>query len=67
MRKTNFLSSLGTKLALAAIVLVSSMFTSCEKEDFSATFEPGDAIVTLNVKVTFSPTLISETGLKAEK
>lgn len=52
MRKTNFLSSLGTKLALAAIVLVSSMFTSCEKEDFSATFEPGNAIVTLNVKVT---------------
>ena len=52
MRKTNFLSSLGTKLALAAIVLVSSMFTSCEKEDFDATFEPGDAIVTLNVKVT---------------
>ncbi len=51
MRKTNFLSSLGTKLALAAIVLVSSMFTSCEKEDFSATFEPGNAEVYLTVNV----------------
>lgn len=51
MRKTNFLSSLGTKLALAAIVLTSSLFTSCEKEDFSATFEPGDAQISLTVNV----------------
>ena len=51
MRKTNFLSSLGAKLALAAVVLTSSMFTSCSKEDLTATFKPGPAEVTLNVEV----------------
>lgn len=51
MRKTNFLSSLGAQLALAAVVLTSSMFTSCSKEDLTATFKPGPAEVTLNVEV----------------
>ncbi len=44
MKKTNFLSG------LAAIVM-GCMFISCEKEDLSATFQPGPAEVTLNVKV----------------
>lgn len=51
MKKTNFLSSLGAKMALAAVVLTSTMFTSCSKEDLSATFNPGPAEVTLNVEV----------------
>lgn len=51
MKKTNFLSSLGAKLALAAVVLTSTMFTSCSKEDFSATFKPSPAEVTINVQV----------------
>ena len=44
MKKTNFLKS------LAAVVL-GCMFTSCEKEDLNATFEPSPASVTLNVTV----------------
>lgn len=44
MKKTNFLKG------LAAIVL-GCMFTSCEKEELNATFQPGPAEVTLNVKV----------------
>jgi hypothetical protein len=44
MKKTNFLKG------LAAIVL-GCMFTSCEKENLSATFQAGPAEVTLNVDV----------------
>lgn len=44
MKKTNFLKG------LAAVVL-GCMFTSCEKEELSATFQPGPAEVTLNVTV----------------
>ena len=45
MKKTNFLKS------VAAVVLASCMFTSCEKEDLSATFQAGPAEVTLDVDV----------------
>lgn len=45
MKKTNFLKS------LAAVVLAGCMFTSCEKEDLSATFQAGPAEVTLDVDV----------------
>ena len=44
MKKTNFLKS------VAALVL-GCMFTSCEKEDLSATFQAGPAKVTINTKV----------------
>lgn len=44
MKKTNFLKG------LAAVVL-GCMFTSCEKEDLNATFQPAPASVTLNVTV----------------
>ena len=44
MKKTNFLKS------VAAVVL-GCMFTSCEKEDLSATFQAGPAEVTLDVDV----------------
>lgn len=44
MKKTNFLKS------VAALVL-GCMFTSCEKEDLSATFQAKPAEVTLNVEV----------------
>ena len=52
MRKTNFLSSLGAKLAFAAVVLTGAMFTSCEQEDLDATFEAGPAKVSINTTVT---------------
>ena len=45
MKKTNFLKS------IAAFVLAGCMFTSCEKEDLNATFQPSPASVTLNVTV----------------
>lgn len=45
MKKTNFLKS------IAAFVLAGCMFTSCEKEDLSATFKAGPAKVTLEVDV----------------
>lgn len=45
MKKTNFLSS------LAAVLVAGCMFTSCEKDDLNATFDPGSAKITLNVKV----------------
>ena len=45
MKKTNFLKS------IAAFILAGCMFTSCEKEDLNATFEPSPASVTLNVTV----------------
>ena len=45
MKKTNFLKS------VAAVVLAGCMFTSCEKEDLSATFQAGPAEVTLDVDV----------------
>lgn len=45
MKKTNFLKS------VAAFVLAGCMFTSCEKEDLSATFQAGPAEVTLEVDV----------------
>ena len=45
MKKTNFLKS------LAAVVLAGCMFTSCEKEDLSATFQAGPAEVKLTVTV----------------
>ena len=44
MKKTNFLKS------VAAVVL-GCMFTSCEKEDLSATFQAGPAMVTINTEV----------------
>lgn len=44
MKKTNFLKG------LAAVVL-GCMFTSCEKEDLNATFQPAPASATLNVTV----------------
>jgi hypothetical protein len=44
MKKTNFLKS------VAALVL-GCMFTSCEKEDLSATFQAGPAMVTINTEV----------------
>ena len=44
MKKTNFLKG------LAAVVL-GCMFTSCEKENLSATFWAGPAQVTLEVEV----------------
>lgn len=44
MKKTNFLKG------LAAVVL-GCMFTSCEKEDLNATFEPDGATVTIEVTV----------------
>lgn len=51
MRKTNFLSSWGAKLAFAAVVLTSPLLTSCEQEDLDATFKAGPAKVTLEVDV----------------
>ena len=45
MKKTNFLKS------VAAVVLAGCMFTSCEKEDLSATFQAGPAEVKLTVTV----------------
>ena len=45
MKKTNFLKS------VAAVVLAGCMFTSCEKEDLSATFQAAPAEVTLDVDV----------------
>lgn len=51
MRKTNFLSSWGAKLAFAAVVLTSPLLTSCEQEDLDATFKAGPAKVTLDVDV----------------
>ena len=47
MKKTNFLKG------LAAVVL-GCMFTSCEKEDLTATFQPKATEITLNVKVVDS-------------
>lgn len=44
MKKTNFLKG------LAAVVL-GCMFTSCEKEDLNATFQPGKAVMNLTVEV----------------
>lgn len=51
MRKTNFLSSWGAKLAFAAVALTSPLLTSCEQEDLDATFQAGPAKVTLDVDV----------------
>ena len=51
MRKTNFLSSLGAKLAFAAVVLTGAMFTSCEQEDLDATFQASPAKVSINTTV----------------
>ena len=51
MRKTNFLSSWGAKLAFAAVVLTSPLLSSCEQEDLDATFKAGPAKVTINVTV----------------
>jgi len=51
MKKTEFLNKLTTALALIAIMLSSTMFTSCEEDDLDPTEELGDAKVTLNVKV----------------
>lgn len=51
MKKTNFLSSWGAKLAFAAVVLTSPLLTSCEQEDLDATFQAGPAKVTLDVDV----------------
>ena len=45
MKKTNFLKS------VAAVVLAGCMFTSCEKEDISATFQAGPAKVSINTTV----------------
>ncbi len=47
MKKTNFLKG------LAAVVL-GCMFTSCEKEDLTATFQPKPTEITLDVKVVDS-------------
>ncbi len=44
MKKTNFLKSV-------AVLVLGCMFTSCEKEDLSATFQAGPAKVTINTTV----------------
>lgn len=62
MKKTNFLSSFGAKLALAAVVLTSTMFTSCSKEDLTATFKPGPAKVTLKVEVIDAVSKLDKTN-----
>ena len=51
MKKIKFLSGIGTIYAFAVIALTGFLFTSCEKEDIKATFEPGPAEITFNVKV----------------
>lgn len=49
MKKNIFLSGLSAKLALVAMALTSVLFTSCEKEDFNATFEADAAKAVITV------------------
>lgn len=51
MKRIKFLNGIGTIYAFAVIALTGFLFTSCEKEDLKATFEPGPAEITFNVKV----------------
>ena len=51
MKKIKFLNGIRAMFAVAAIVSAGSLFTACEQEEFTATFEPGPAEVTLNVTV----------------
>lgn len=73
MKKNKILNGLGTKLALAVVALTSSLFTSCEKEDFNATFE-GDAAKAIIAVAAYdaetgnelTPSTISATGTGVE-
>lgn len=49
MKKNKIFSGLGAKLALAVMALTSTLFTSCEKEDFNATFEAAAAKAIIKV------------------
>lgn len=51
MKKNRFFSSVGAKLALAAMALTSVLFASCEQEDFDATFELDPAKATIAVSM----------------
>lgn len=51
MKRIKFLNGIGTIYAFAVIALTGFLFTSCEKEDLKATFEPGPAEITFNVTV----------------
>lgn len=77
MKKKNFLSGVGAKLALAVVALTSTVLTSCEEENFGVTFEPNPAVVYINPtvidaatnknvtdKATFEPTSLTITGDK---
>lgn len=73
MKKNKILNGLGTKLALAVMALTSSLFTSCEKEDFNATFEADAAKAIIAVAAydaetgnELTPSTISATGTGVE-
>lgn len=66
MKKNKIFNGLGAKLALAVMALTSSLFTSCEKEDFNATFETEAAKAIIAVSAydaesgdALTPTIIS--------
>lgn len=49
MKKNIFFNGLSAKIALAVMALTSTLFTSCEKEDFNATFEADAAKAVITV------------------
>lgn len=53
MKKNNFLSGMGAKLALAVVALTTVTFTSCEKEDMDIVVKMNPAKVTLNTEVIY--------------
>lgn len=56
MKKIKFLNGICSMTILAVVTSVSSLlFTSCEKEDFDATFTAGPATATINVNVIEFP------------
>lgn len=48
MKKNNFLSGIGAKLALAVVALTTTMFTSCSNEDIQIDVKPVNARAEIN-------------------
>lgn len=69
MKRNIFFSGLGDKFALVTLALTGVLFTSCEKEDFDATFDANPARATINVNVIEFPsgTAVSNVAISADK
>ena len=64
MKKIKFLNGIGSMFAFAVVALVVSLlFTSCEKEDLNATFTTEPAKATINVNVVEFPSGAAVSGV----